>query len=348
MTKKVASRKGFTLIELLVVVAIIALLIAILLPSLVQAREQARITLCIANLRSVSQGAAGYMTESNDTIVFAFPFNYAIEGQIWPGGLTKIITEFIWGGGVPDKATADWNSGPGTSAGPNPVQRADTYNIRPIHRPLNKYLSPEVSWDDPERVFNNPARTGRPMQLPGFFKCPSDRTAAVPLANGTNTDVEGDTPWSTWEFWGTSYATNWYWPYYYWDQKNSKGTSKGKSPPYSQNYGNIVAGSAGGSPFPSLARDMMKDKGGRWATEFILFYENRLNYAMDGARPRGLANNDAKTFKGWHNRLDYHAAGFLDGHATYRRFDTRYVDGPGWTTWPNRPWVDDWAPYNLE
>lgn len=101
-----------------------------------------------------------------------------------------------------------------------------------------------------------------------------------------------------------------------------------------------------GQTIKGLGTLLLANKGGRWASEFILFYENRLNYALESARPPGLQNAAAKKFNGWHKQLDYHAAAFRDGSVRYQRYDTRYVWGTGWTTWPNKPWQGDWAEYN--
>jgi len=59
------ARRGFTLIELLVVIAIIAILAAILFPVFAQAREKARPTSCLSNLRQLASGMTMYAEDSD-------------------------------------------------------------------------------------------------------------------------------------------------------------------------------------------------------------------------------------------------------------------------------------------
>jgi len=83
-------RKGFTLIELLVVIAIIAILAAILFPVFARAREKARQTSCLSNVKQLMLGLLMYKNDYDET----WPVTY------WQ----EVVNQPVW-------YAADWMTG---------------------------------------------------------------------------------------------------------------------------------------------------------------------------------------------------------------------------------------------
>ncbi len=80
---KAKSHPGFTLIELLVVIAIIAILAAILFPVFARAREKARQTSCLSNLKQLSLAMLMYAQDYDETWPIAYYYDANWNEYAW-------------------------------------------------------------------------------------------------------------------------------------------------------------------------------------------------------------------------------------------------------------------------
>lgn len=92
MNSRQSIRRGFTLIELLVVIAIIAILAAILFPVFARAREAARQSSCLSNLKQLGSGTMMYIQDYDETNLRA----NNIASYSLPNGTLSTSTNCLW------------------------------------------------------------------------------------------------------------------------------------------------------------------------------------------------------------------------------------------------------------
>ena len=144
---------GFTLIELLVVIAIIAVLIALLLPAVQSAREAARRSQCVNNLKQI--GLALH--------------NYASTSGVFPPGYSSFYKRDSG-----DAGTAEDDIGPGWAWGSMILPQLEQ---KPIYDAINFNLTMTFA-----------ANTTIQTLRMAAYLCPSDVTKElVPVRNEGNT-----------------------------------------------------------------------------------------------------------------------------------------------------------------
>ena len=84
-------RSGFTLVELLVVIAIIGVLVALLLPAIQAAREAARRSQCLNNLKQLSLAHLNYESTFKGFVPMAKFWNRAGYTRPTSGGTRQLV-----------------------------------------------------------------------------------------------------------------------------------------------------------------------------------------------------------------------------------------------------------------
>lgn len=149
--------RGFTLIELLVVVGIIAVLISILVPSLGAARNQARTTKCLTNLKAMETAHWMYMSEHGGQLIqagLAHGGAHANEGVAWLNTLQLYYNNKLMAR-CPSDISPHW---PGTAGGGGVPIPPSTSQFRRTSYGINEFTDRDlIPWGGPyHRIENYP------------------------------------------------------------------------------------------------------------------------------------------------------------------------------------------------
>jgi prepilin-type N-terminal cleavage/methylation domain-containing protein/prepilin-type processing-associated H-X9-DG protein len=185
-----ARRDGFTLIELLVVIAIIAVLIALLLPAVQAAREAARRTQCVNNLKQIGLACHNYH-QVHDCFplgvslnMYSFPpANYRAKNS-W--GHLGLLLPFLEQQQVYNAANFYWGVEEGASGSSRPID----INSTAADTQINGFVCPS----DP--LGGNGGSTSfatNDRDTSNYYGCVG-ATTSLSVPNGVDTGVVGFIP----------------------------------------------------------------------------------------------------------------------------------------------------------
>ncbi|AMV40513.1 DUF1559 domain-containing protein [Planctomyces sp. SH-PL62] len=157
------SRRAFTLIELLVVIAIIAVLIALLLPAVQSAREAARRSQCINNLKQIGLAAHNY-----HSAVGSFPlaggknaFGGPTDYHPWTGWSAQgMLLSYMEQAPLYNAANFDWSP---TSGGAGYALNTTVSNAI-----ISAFLCPSDGFAGKANINNYHASYGTTVEQGGF------------------------------------------------------------------------------------------------------------------------------------------------------------------------------------